>query len=326
MIPAEILAQFPLPEEVEKQIAPLSKNYVSLYAKHRGSFEEGLELYSTFRRLIAEALQSPPNFGSYHEAELSPFNYHTFGKDFIRPLIDYQKSEVRGANNLKTIASCIEANENVILFSNHQIEPDPQIISIMLEKEFPRLSREMIFVAGHRVTQDPVAIPFSRGCNILSIFSKKYIDTPPEQKSEKLLHNRRTIATIEKLLSAGGKCIYVAPSGGRDRKDARGKLHVAPFDSDSIAIFHLLGKKAKRPTHFFTLALATYPILPPPQGSHRSLGELRSMSFHPVFLHFSEAIQMDRFSAANKEMIREARGEYITSLVEKNYRCFPIDF
>lgn len=315
-----------LPPDIEAQIAPLTSNYVELFVQGGGSPEQGAQVYKTMRRLIHDAIHNPPNFGTYHEAVRTPFDYHEFGKTFIRYLIDMKKSEIRGLNNIKKIESFCKVKENVILFSNHQTEPDPQIISVLLEKVAPTLSSDMIFVAGHRVTQDPVAIPFSLGCNILSIYSKKYIDSPPEKKDERLQHNRRTINAIEKLLSEGGKCIYVAPSGGRDRKDAYGKLHVAPFDSDSIAMFYLLAKKAKRPTHFFTLALATYPIMPPPKGIKQELGELRTMSHHPVFLHFGDEIPKDRFATTPKEMVRETRGEYITVQVEKNYRQFPINF
>ena len=43
----------------------------------------------------------------------------------------------------------------------------------------------MIFVAGERVITDPLAIPFSMGSNLLCIYSKRYIDHPPEKKIEK---------------------------------------------------------------------------------------------------------------------------------------------
>ncbi len=50
----------------------------------------------------------------------------------------------------------------------------------------------MIFVAGERVITDPLAVPASMGRNLLCIYSKRYIDHPPELKSEKQLHNKRT--------------------------------------------------------------------------------------------------------------------------------------
>ena len=37
-----------------------------------------------------------------------------------------------------------------------------QVISILLEKySLPELAEKIVFIAGHKVTNDPVAIPFS---------------------------------------------------------------------------------------------------------------------------------------------------------------------
>ena len=80
----------------------------------------------------------------------------------------------------------------------------------------------MIIVAGHRVVSDPLAIPFSMGRNLLCIYSKKYFESDPAAKADKLQHNQRTMKKMLQLLSEGGKCIYVAPSGGRDRPGAAG--------------------------------------------------------------------------------------------------------
>ena len=60
---------------------------------------------------------------------------------------------------------------------------------------------------------------------------------------------------MSSLLSEGGKVIYVAPSGGRDRKNLNDKIVVAPFDPQSIEMFSLMARKAKKPTHFYPLSL-----------------------------------------------------------------------
>jgi glycerol-3-phosphate O-acyltransferase len=61
---------------------------------------------------------------------------------------------------------------------------------MMMEKlGMDDLASKIVFVAGHRVTTDPVAIPFSIGCNLLCIFSKKYIEVPPELKASKQQRN-----------------------------------------------------------------------------------------------------------------------------------------
>ena len=50
--------------------------------------------------------------------------------------------------------------------------------------------------------------------------------------------------TMQQLMTDGGKCIWVAPSGGRDRPSDDGKYEVAPFDSKSIEMFRLMSAKA----------------------------------------------------------------------------------
>src|SRR5207253_1943319 len=152
--------------------------------------------------------------------------------------------------SLLYIEQLLQAGDNVVLLSNHQSEIDPQVISLLIEKSTPKIAEEMIFVAGHRVITDPMAIPFSRGRNLLCIYSKRYIEHSPEVRAEKLQHNSKTLSALEELLSQGGKCIYVAPSGGRDRKGDDGSIEVAPFDPSSVELFFLLGQRSGKKTHF----------------------------------------------------------------------------
>lgn len=73
------------------------------------------------------------------------------------------------------------------------------------------------------------------------------------------IHRRRS------LFKEGGQIIWVAPSGGRDRKDDNGEYQVAPFDPKSVEMFRLMADKAGRTTHFYPLSMLTYPICPPPE-------------------------------------------------------------
>lgn len=216
-----------------------------------------------FTSLVEKQILTPYQFPSYHRHIRNPIDYFQFGKDFIRPLIKKKESTVTGIKNLIAIDKAIKEGENVILFANHQIEADPQVLSVMLEKDFPFLSENMIYVAGERVLIDPLAAPFSMGCNLLCIYSKKYIDTPPEKKHQKQTHNQRTMEQMRTLLNEGGKCIYVAPSGGRDRPGHKKIVEVAPFDPQSIEMFHLIARKSDKKVNFYPLSLATYPIMPP---------------------------------------------------------------
>ena len=47
-------------------------------------------------------------------------------------------------------------------------------------------------------------------------------------------HNRNVMKQMQKLFKDGGKVIWVAPSGGRDRTDENGNFVVAPFDAKSM--------------------------------------------------------------------------------------------
>jgi glycerol-3-phosphate O-acyltransferase len=79
------------------------------------------------------------------------------------------------------------------------------------------MGAQLINVAGHRVTTDPLAIPFSMGRNLFCIYSKKYMEDPPEQKPEKQKHNVRTLKTMADMLVSG------ALEGGREGGSQEGK-------------------------------------------------------------------------------------------------------
>lgn len=285
--------------------------------------EKGDELFHQLVKLIIQQIKDPYSFQIFHQSLQTPFNYYEFGLNFIRPLIHFQNSQVLGLNYVEKIDKLIANQENVILFANHQTEPDPQIINLLLQPFYPNLGAQMIFVAGHRVINDPMAVPLSLGCNLLCIYSKKHIDHPPQEKQDKVVHNQRTLQRIGDLLSAGGKCIYVAPSGGRDRANALGHINIAPLDSQSIEVFYLMAKRAQRPTHFFPLSLLTYPLFPPPHHIEKELGEKREAYYNPAYLAFGEEIDMEQsldLGTLDKKNKRQQRAQHIESLIEKNYQ------
>lgn len=282
-----------------------------------------LPIFSTLFLLIIEQIQNPYQFEPYHEKIENPFDYHAFGLSFLRPLIDWKDSTIQGLKNVEKMIGQISKKENVILFANHQTEVDPQIIDALLEKHHPKFGSDIIFVAGERVILDPNAIPFSMGRNLLCIYSKKYIDNPPENKREKQLHNSRTMKLMSSLLNEGGKAIYVAPSGGRDRKNPDGAIFPAPFDSQSIEMFYLMAKRAKTPTHFYPLTLATYDLMPPPSNIQKELGEFRQANHTDVHIHFGEEIDMEHFPGhqdKDRRVKRKKRTEYIYNFIQLAYK------
>lgn len=277
-----------------------------------------------FLELVVENFHHPAPFPLYHRKIRAPFDYYAFGKDFFKPLIDKEKSKVLGMDHLKQIESQVKRQENIIFFANHQIESDPQAISLLLDDACPFLADRIISVAGERVTTDPIAIPFSLGCDLLCIYSKKYIDNPPEHKHHKQMHNKKTMEMMQELLKEGGKVIYVAPSGGRDRIDAHGKITPAIFDPRSIEMFYLMAKRAKTPTHFYPLALSTYYLLPPPETTDTELGEKRLTQKTPISMALGSEVIMESFDAIkDKTKKREQRGEAIyMAMLSEYYKIY----
>ena len=313
------------PEKVMKILWGFIESFEQVIHARGDDTTEFFPMMELFIRLAEKQILTPYQFPSYHHKIREPDDYFKFGNDFIRPMIDMKESTLTGLKSLIEIDKAIKNGENVVLLANHQIEADPQVISIMLEKDFPYLSEEMIFVAGERVLVDPLATPFSMGRNLLCIYSKKYIDTPPEKKHHKQTHNQRTMQQMRQMLNEGGKCIYVAPSGGRDRPNSKGIVEVAPFDPQSIEMFHLIAKHSQKKVHFYPLSLSTYCIMPPPPTIQIELGEARRTGFGSVHLHFGHCIDMDDIpyiSYSDKHAARQAKADYIHHLVEKSYKNF----
>jgi glycerol-3-phosphate O-acyltransferase len=211
-------------------------------------------------------------------------DYYAFGCDFFRPVMDLHHSAVLGQELLPKIKAQLAAGDNVVFFANHQSEADPQVVSCCLEKVgLGREASEMVYVAGHKVTTDPLAIPFSMGRNLVCIHSKKHINADPATKPAKQRQNLRSMTALLDMFKAGGTWVWVAPSGGRDRRDtATGQVPLADFDSKTIDIFRLYGNKSKRPTHFYTLAMVSYDLCPPPDYLVAGVGEERNVRYVPV--------------------------------------------
>ena len=216
-------------------------------------------------------------------------DYYRFGCNFFRPVMDLRSVDTNVMNsvpNLEQIQTQLQNGENVILFANHQSEADPQVVSACLELAgFADLAKQMIYVAGHKVTTDPLAIPFSMGRNLLCIHSKKHIDADPETKPIKQKQNLKAMSALLTSLKdeTRGSIIWVAPSGGRDRRNVEtNTIPIAPFDSKTIDMFRLMGNKSKRPTHYYTMAMVTYNLCPPPDVVEAGVGESRNVRFCPV--------------------------------------------
>jgi len=238
---------------------------------------------------------APHRFEPYHVAIREPFDYYMMGVEFIRGLVDQPRSVTRGLDNIATMEKQLAAGDNVILLANHQTEADPQIFSLLLDEAYPGFATSTIFVAGDRVTSDAIAMPFSMGRNLLCIFSKKHLNNPPEQRGEKQKHNRMVMKKMLGLFKEGGQCVWVAPSGGRDRPDENGDVQVAPFDAKSVEMFRLMSDKAGRTAHFYPLSMVTAAVCPPPVAVGGAVGEVRIVKHAPAGLHFADEMNLAEF-------------------------------
>ena len=297
--------------------------YIRTVTNSGTSHEFAMSISAQYLDVLEKLFIKPFHFMPYHKMITEPFDYYTFGMDFAKPLIKLNESQYFGEENLQNIEKQIKAKENVIFLANHQTEIDPHLINHLLKEKHAALGKDMIYVAGDRVISDHLAIPMSMGRNLLCIYSKKHINNPPEKKEAKRLHNKKTMQLMSELLSEGGKCIYVAPSGGRDRPDKNGVFNVASFDAQSIEMFYLMTKRAKTVTHFYPLALLTYRVLPPPNDVESELGEKRHTECAGVYVSFGKVIDMENFPGCdhqNKMNQRHLKCDHIWNIVKDDYQ------
>ncbi len=313
-----------IPEKLSGILAAFYNSYADALKTYEKDIADYEPIFSTLLKVIIEQLLRPYTFNPYHSKITHPFDYYTFGNDFIRPLIDLEASQILGNKNLDTIEAILKKGENVIFLANHQIEADPQVITILLERTPYTFGENIIYIAGERVLTDPLAAPFSKGRNLLCIFSKRHIENPPEMKAEKQRHNKKTIFAMQELLNEGSKCIYVAPSGGRDRQNEKGEIEISAFDPQSVELFSLMAKKATTPTHFFPLALFTYHILPPPDSIGGELGECRKTEGGEAHLYFGEEIFFDDIpvnEVFDKRKLRTKKTKYCWQKLKNLYKA-----
>jgi len=254
----------------------------------------------------------------------STFDFYEWGCNFFKYFMDIEESQVLGQDNLKKAMDQAAKGENVVFYANHQSEADPQVMTYMLEKVgYAKEASKIIYVAGHKVTTDALAIPFSMGRNLICIHSKKHIDTDPDTKSQKSRQNMMAMGGMLKKLKAGGCLLWVAPSGGRDRRDVdTGKTPIAPFDSKTIDMFRLMGRKSKIPTHYYPLSMVSYELCPPPDFIEAGTGEQRNFRFVPVGIKVGDEIDDD--DGNNTEAFNPgAYDQTVRDYYELRERIFP---
>jgi len=284
--------------------------YIKSHVIARTKPRDFRNLLRTTLNLLADSItaKEPYQFEPYHKAIRGPkVDHYKWGNDFFKSMVKYRAARVGGVEYVDDVKKILATGGNVVLLANHQTEADPQVLSILLELEgHEDLAEQTIFVAGHKVTTDPLAIPFSMGRNLLTIFSKKYLNTFNETDREiKNARNQATVSEMQRLLKEGGHVFWVAPSGGRDRQSLEtGRFEPAKFDAQSVGLFYLLGQKAAKrdgpKTHFFPLAMWTHKLVPPPKNAKSGVGEQRSATRAPVGIQFGPEMDPEAMGGRKK--------------------------
>jgi glycerol-3-phosphate O-acyltransferase len=274
---------------------------------------------------IEQFLGTPYEFPSYHKAIREPYDYYQMANMYIGSLIDFDRSILMYPERWTLIQDQINAGENVILFANHQSEGDAAFIPLLTEVSHPGLGEKVTYVAGDRVITDLLAKPFSMGKNLLCVNSKKHMNDIPELKAAKMKQNLTTIKEMQKKLQEGGFLIWIAPAGGRDRRNADGTLIPDRFDPQAVEMMKKLGsKKSAAKTHFYPLAMATYDIMPPPLKSEKDIGEKRIVNYTGVGLSLGHEIDVSNSGEWAANVAEDADlsyvlSEYVWNLVNQEY-------
>jgi glycerol-3-phosphate O-acyltransferase len=149
---------------------------------------------------------------------------------------------------------------------------------------------------------------------------KKYVDSDPETKGFKNRQNLAAMGGMLEKLKDGGCILWVAPSGGRDRRDVEsGKTPIAPFDSKTADMFRLMGMKSKVPTHYYPLAMVSYELCPPPDFTEAGVGEQRNFRFAPVGIKVGDEVIPSKDADFGTEAFERTKTDY----AELREQLFP---
>lgn len=260
----------------------------------------------------------PYTFPSYHTRLLEPYDYYKFGQNYVRTLINFNKSVVGHLERFQKVQEQLDAGDNVVLLANHQTEADPGVWALLLEKKLPHLATEIIYVAGDRVVADPLCKPFSMGRNLFCVHSRKRMDDIPELKSEKMATNRRTLGAMVKEMSKGGKLVWIAPSGGRDRPDPQsGDWLPHRYDPGAVELMRTMMAKSKRPGHLWPMAMYSWEVMPPPAGLEKNLGERRLTGHAGTGISLAEELDVDAILSGIAPEQKQDRQQKLTDTAWK---------
>lgn len=285
-----------LPKRAGAGMVELYRNYRDAVVSSgvENAMDIVVKVMSTVLDRILLQFEEPFTFGSHHKRMVEPYDYYTFGQNYVRPLLDFRNSYLGNLKIFDQIEKNLKEGHNVIFLSNHQTEADPAVMALLLEHSHPYLAENLTYVAGDRVVLDPFCKPFSMGRNLLCVYSKKHIHDVPDLAEMKIKANAKTLRQMTILLRQGGQLLWVAPSGGRDRPDPETNEWVpAHFDSSAVENMKRLSDIVRVPAHLHALSLLCFEIMPPPVQVQKELGERRAVGFSGVGLAVSEQLDYD---------------------------------
>lgn len=281
-------------QEGFKEMQSSYKDALSKSGKVANPDKESTEVIAAIADRVVSQFKDPYTFPSRHERILEPFNYYQMLQRFSGNLIDFDTSFVGHAERILEMKQAIERGENVLILANHQTEADPGIWSWMTESLAPNLANDMFYVAGDRVVLDPLAKPFSMGRNLICVHSKRHAEDDPALRAAKMRTNQKSVGELGKLFKKGGAIVWVAPSGGRDRKDASGEYVPADFDPSAVMLLKRMLDKSDKPGHVYPMAMVSAEIMPPPATVEKKLGEKRVIEYHGVGISIGKELDDEK--------------------------------
>ncbi|KIY97363.1 hypothetical protein MNEG_10600 [Monoraphidium neglectum] len=321
----QLVAAGKAPERVVASFKDFYENYSTAIASsgNPGCDEAfATRVQATIADVVFAQFVSPYTFPSFHTRILEPYDYYNFGQRYVGSLVNFSSSVVGNAERLDEIEAQLAAGHNVVLLANHQTEADPGVFAHMTEATHPRLAQEVIYVAGDRVVTDALCKPFSMGRNLFCVHSKKHLDDIPELKAAKQETNRRTLVAMARAFNEGGKLVWIAPSGGRDRPNAEGVWRPDAFDPSAVELMRNLLARAKQPGHLYPMAMWSWKLMPPPPTIDKALGERRLTNYTGVGISVAPELDVDAVTAAadgDKEAAQRLLADAALEAVREQY-------
>ena len=141
---------------------------------------------------------------------------------------------------------------------------------------------------------------------------------PQELRDAKQAINRKTVTLMIKALNEGGKLLWIAPSGGRDRPSAEtGAWSPAPFDPAAVELMRQLTAKAKPAGHLYPLAMESGSMMPPPPATEKAVGERRLTNYVGVGIALGAKLDVEAIVAGIDEADRDARSAAVGAAAQK---------